>query len=200
MAVSVTRRNLERIMDLSNNLNSAAHIQPRAELGKLGSNASAASDRARERANFNSAVVQTSMAASIEAGNEPLALLFKSAVESLNELLQADFGDNAIENALSQDNSAEATAQRIVSLSTGFFEAYKEQHAGEDEATVLENFMATIRAGFEQGFQEAQEILQGLEVLTDDIAADINRTHELVLEGYLAFESAQRGDAEPTTG
>jgi hypothetical protein len=143
------------------------------------------------RSQFNAAIVQASLDVSISSKNEPLALLFRSAIDSLNEMLKPDLGANAIQNAASQDNTPEGTASRIVSLSTNFFDSYKLQHPDEDAATQLQNFMDTIRTGFEKGYQEATNILRGLQVFDGDIAASIEKTHELVLQGYADFEKVQ---------
>ena len=144
------------------------------------------------RTQLNASIVTASFDVAISSGNEPLALLFKSAINSINVVLKQERGDNAIQNAFGQDNSAEGTAGRIVSISTGFYEAFKRQHPGEDEADVLSNFMSTIKRGFEQGYQEAADILQGLGVLSGDIKSGIEKTYELVLQGYADFEAAQR--------
>jgi hypothetical protein len=141
---------------------------------------------------FNASIVTASFDVAISSGNESLALLYKSAINSINVVLKQERGDNAIQNAFGQDNSAEGTAGRIVSISTGFYEAFKRQHPGEDEADVLSNFMSTIKRGFEQGYQEATEILQGLGVFGGDIKSGIEKTYELVLQGYADFEAAQR--------
>ncbi len=116
-------------------------------------------------------------------------MLLKSAIEHLNNLLEPELGPNAIQTAVDDglDVSPEATAQRIVSLSTGFFEAFKAQHPGEDEAVVLERFMETIGRGIEQGFKEAREILDGLQVLEGNIASNIDKTYDLVQEGLNEF-------------
>ncbi|WP_317203989.1 DUF5610 domain-containing protein [Janthinobacterium sp.] len=148
----------------------------------------------KARLQLNAAILQASVNVSIGAQNEPLALLFKSAITSLNETLQGQFGDNAIENAASQDNTPDGTpdgtAGRIVSLSTGFFDAFKKQHPGEDEGAVLKQFMATIRGGVETGFSESRDILKGLNVLSGDIAGNIDKTYALVQKGYADFEAA----------
>ena len=141
---------------------------------------------------FNAAIVTASFDVAISSGNESLALLYKSAINSINVVLKQERGDNAIQNAFGQDNSAEGTAGRIVSISTGFYEAFKRQHPGEDEADVLSNFMSTIKSGFEQGYKEAADILQGLGVLGGDIKNGIEKTYDLVLQGYADFEAAQR--------
>ena len=147
--------------------------------------------QAESRSQMNAAIVTASFEVSINTGNEPLALLLKTAITGINDLLKPEFGENAIQNAASQDNTAEGTSGRIVSLSTGFYEAYKQQHTGEDEATVLKNFMTTIRGGFEQGYKEASDILQGMNVLNGDVASGIGKTYELVQKGYADFEAAQ---------
>jgi hypothetical protein len=149
---------------------------------------------------LNASILQASASVAIGAQNEPLALLYKSAITSINEKLQAEFGDNAIENAVAQDNTPEGTAERIVSLSTGFFEMFKKQHPGEDEDALLTQFMDTIRGGFETGFNEAKDILKGLNVLGGDIASNIDKTYELVQKGYADFQAAHTRKPEEDAG
>ena len=144
----------------------------------------------RSKLQLNAAILQASMNVSISSQSDPLALVYKSAITSINEALQADFGDDAVQKAASQDNSAEATANRIVSLSTGFFEAFKKQNPGMDNDAALEKFMGTIQGGMEKGFSEARDILKGLNVLQGDIAGNIDKTYELVQIGYGDFVAA----------
>ncbi|HEY0063285.1 MAG TPA: DUF5610 domain-containing protein [Telluria sp.] len=149
---------------------------------------SPASSTAKARASLNSAIVQTSISVSLSSGNEPLALLLKSAINGINEALQPTLGKDAIQNAAAtQDNSAEATAQRIVSLSTAFYAAYREQKGLEDNEASRKEFIGVIQGGFEKGFKEAQDVLEGFKVLGGDIAAGINKTRDLVLKGYQDF-------------
>lgn len=149
--------------------------------------------RADARAQLNISILQASVDVSINSGNEPLALLLKSAIAGINDILAPEFGQNAIENAVSQDNTPEGTAGRIVSLSTAFFAAFKQQHSGETEADVLKNFMTTIRGGFEQGYREARDILEGMNMLSGDIASNIDKTYALVVQGYADFVATQSG-------
>lgn len=157
-----------------------------------------AAQAATQRAQLNRSIVEDAVAVSIEAGNEPLALLFRSAIDRINDILAPQLGADAIQTAAAaQDNSPEATAARIVSLSTGFFEAYRQQHPGTPDEERVRDFMALIRKGFEQGFAEARQILDGLGVLTGDIASGIDRTYALVQEGYAEFEARY---ARPAAG
>jgi hypothetical protein len=151
---------------------------------------------AKSKAALNGAIVQSSLDVAISSGNNPLALLYKTAIEGINELL----GENAIQNAASQDNSAEATADRIVSLSTAFYNKYLEQNKLEDNEASRGKFIDLISSGFEKGFKEAQDILGGLKVLKGEIASGIDKTHELVLKGYAAFRAGPppKPDAQPT--
>jgi hypothetical protein len=154
---------------------------------------------AQARLQLNASIVQASLTVSIGAQDDPLALLLKSALTGINEALRGQLGDNAIENAMGQDNTPDGTAGRIVALSTAFYGAYQKQHAGEDPEQMLSNFMATIKGGMEQGFKEARDILGGLNVLNGDIAANIDKTYQLVQKGYADFEAAQRKPAgEPS--
>lgn len=149
--------------------------------------------QAEAHAQLNAAIINTSIEVSINTKNEPLALLLKSAITGINEALKPAFGENAIQTAVSQDNTPEGTAGRIVSLSTGFFEAFKKQHVGEADADVLNKFMTTIRGGFEQGYKEARDILQGMGALNGDIAGNIDKTYQLVQKGYEDFVVAHTG-------
>nr|WP_260115144.1 DUF5610 domain-containing protein [Pseudoduganella guangdongensis] len=122
-----------------------------------------------------------------------MALVYKSAITSINEQLQADFGPDAIQNATSQDNSPEGTAGRIVSLSTAFFSAFQKQNSDLEGDQALNKFMDTIKGGIEKGFKEARDILQGLQVLNGDIASNIDKTYALVMKGLDDFVANQGG-------
>ena len=139
-----------------------------------------------QKAVLNGQILQASLQVSLKSGNDGLALLYRSAVEHINNVLAPELGPDAINNAMGQDNSAEATAGRILSMSTGFYEAYAARYPGKDPETVARDFVQLIRGGFEKGFAEAKDILSGLNVLGEgsSIAAGIAKTYELVQKGY----------------
>ena len=138
---------------------------------------------------FNSAILQSSLKVSVSAGNESLALLYKAAIEGINEFLAPELGPNAIQNAYESglDVSPEATADRIVSMSTAFFSSFHEQHPELSEQEAVQKFADIIGGGIEKGFAEAREILEGLKVLEGDIASNIDKTYDLVQDGLKAF-------------
>ena len=147
----------------------------------------------QQKASLNVSILE-SAAVIIGVTDDPLSLVLSSAIDKLNEILTPEFGENSIQKSLDTglDVSPEATAERIVSLSTAFYEAFKAQHPGEDESEVLTNFIETISSGIERGFGEARDILEGLDVLEGDIASNIDQTFELVQEKLAAFDAMIR--------
>jgi hypothetical protein len=173
----------------SSSTGSAAPVQARDD--------SALSPAAKAKAQFNASIVQASLTVSLNSSNEPLSVVLKTALTGINEALKDDFGDNAIQNATSQDNTPEGTASRIVSLSTAFYDAFKQQHAGEDEGEVLNKFIETLKKGVDQGFKEARDVLDGLKVLNGDVASNIDKTYDLVQQGYADFIAAHQAKGAP---
>ena len=145
----------------------------------------------KQKASQNAAILEATVA-TISSKDDPLALVLRTAIEKLNELLTPELGPGAIQSAVDSglDVSPEATAERIVNLSTAFFSAFREQHANESDEEALAGFLTTIREGIDRGFSEAREILDGLQVLSGDIAANIDSTYDLVQEKLLAFEDS----------
>jgi hypothetical protein len=149
--------------------------------------ANAPETRNNVRNELNLQILQASAEVSLNAGNQSQALLFRSAIERINELLAPTLGPDALQAKMSEDNSPEATAGRILSLSTGFFDAYAAQRPNDDPDLVAKDFVELIRGGFEQGFNEARDILQGLQVFNGDIESGVMKTYELVQKGYDDF-------------
>jgi Domain of unknown function (DUF5610) len=150
----------------------------------------------RAKLELNASIMHASASISIGAQDDPQALLYKSAITSINEALQAELGENAIQNAASQDNSPEGTAGRILAFSTAFLGAYKNQNPGMEDSAAMEKFMDTIKGGIEKGFKEARDILKGLSVLGGDIAGNIDKTYQLVMQGLDDFAARSAGPKE----
>lgn len=142
---------------------------------------------ATARNEANKEILQSSLNVSIKAGEKSQALLFRAAIDRINELLAPEMGPDALQSAAAQDNSAEATAGRILSITTGFFDLYAAQRPQDDPDEVAKDFVKLIRGGFEKGFNEAKEILQGLEVFNGDVESGVMKTYELVHKGLDDF-------------
>ncbi len=168
----------------------------------------AAASREGQRAQQNAQILQASMDGSSSAGSHSLTLLYRAAVDKRNEVLAPELGPDAIAQAQQQDQSSEAVAGRIVSLSTAMFERYAAKYPDKNPETLLQDFVATIRSGFEQGYGEATDILQGLGVWGEadsPVRSAIERTYSLVQQGFddflqqklAALKAPQDGSATP---
>ena len=141
------------------------------------------------RQKLNVSILQASMEVSISSGNNSMSLLFKSAIENINQVLAPELGDNAIQAAADSglDFSPQATADRIVSASTAFFSQYVKNHPEKNQQAALNDFIKLIGGGVDKGFAEARQILDGLKVLEGDIASNIDKTYELIQSGFKSF-------------
>ena len=138
---------------------------------------------------LNIAILQAHQDVSISTKNEPLALIYKAAIEGINKELESELGENAIENAYESglDVSPEATAGRILDFSLGLFSLYQQQHPELSEQEQAESFAEVIGGGIDTGFSEAREILDGLGVLEGEIADNIDKTYSIIQDELAAF-------------
>lgn len=145
------------------------------------------------------AMVKQSAEVDISAANKPLELLYRSAIEKLNEYLTPELGEDAIGKAAQSgmDFSPEAVAERIVSFATAGFAAYTERHGDQPQDEQLNGFMELIGGAIQQGFEEAKEILEGLGVFQGTIADNANQTYDLIQEKLAAFAEQVTQGFEP---
>jgi hypothetical protein len=156
----------------------------------------------KQKAALNASILKATEA-NLSAKDQPLALILRATIDKLNSLLEADLGPNAIESGIESglDVSPDATAERIVSLATAAFPAFQKANPDESGEELLNHFMDVIGGGIEQGFSEAQDILQGLGVLQGSIASDIDLTFDLVQEKLDLFKQSfsNQESVEPLT-
>ncbi len=147
------------------------------------------SSYALNKQQLNAVIIESSLQVSRTIGDQPQSLLLKTALQGINEALKAGGVESSAEETYESglDFSPEATAERIVSLSTQFLASYREQHPEMSEEESLTTFVDIISGGIEQGFAEAKDILASLNVLEGDIASNIDKTYELVQEGLQSF-------------
>ncbi|MEL4400331.1 MULTISPECIES: DUF5610 domain-containing protein [Shewanella] len=141
---------------------------------------------------MNNAILAAQEEVSLNSGNEPMSLLYRAAIEAINEELAPYMGENALQQVQDQqiDTSPEATADRIVSFATQFFSVYQQQNSSMDFDSQLSGFMDVIGGAIDQGFKEATDILSGLKVLEGDIKAGVDETYSLVQQGLQAFRDS----------
>lgn len=144
--------------------------------------------RTQSKQQLNVQILEAASKVSLKAGDESQSLLFKAAIDGINEALAPTLGPDAIQKAAkSQDNSPEATAGRILSFTTGLFAAYAAQRPNDDQAQVAKDFVDLVRGGFEKGFNEAKDILEGLKVFDGEVKSGVSKTYELVQKGFDDF-------------
>ncbi|MEX0615916.1 MAG: DUF5610 domain-containing protein [Methylophaga sp.] len=148
---------------------------------------------------LNKTILEGALSNSQNRGDKALSLLFKTALQGINDALKPEFGDNAIQYAVDTgvDITPEATAERIVQMSTAFFGAYLNGREDMSQDEALQAFMTIIRGGIDKGFSEARDILSGLQVLEGDIANNIDKTYELVQQGLLGFVDSFSAESKP---
>ncbi len=184
----------------SQGVRSLAKAQDKTEQGALGQKISdlahekntgkvEESNYDKNKNQLNAAIIESSLQFSQTIGDKPLSLLLKTALQGINEALKAGGVESSAEETYESglDYSPEATAERIVSLSTQFLPSFREQHPEMGEEESLTAFVDIISGGIEQGFAEAKDILGSLKVLEGDIESNIDKTYALVQEGLQSF-------------
>lgn len=125
--------------------------------------------------------------------DQPLALVLKTALQGINDALKEIEPTQSLQQSYESevDFSPEATAERIVTFSTNFFNAYQEQHPELDQQQARDTFADLMLEGVEQGVGEAKDILKALSILDGDVADDIDKTMEFILQGFDKFRNPQ---------
>ncbi|PHS68665.1 MAG: hypothetical protein COB23_08990 [Methylophaga sp.] len=171
------------IQSFSQSVRSLAKADDKKENGPIGPQVSElAQAKNAAKKQLNAAILESTINVNLTAGNDSQSLVLKTALEGINEALKETFGDSSIQAAYDAgvDVSPEATADRIVSLSTGFFSLYQQQHPELSQQEAVTAFVDIISGGIDTGFAEARDILTSLNVLQGDIASNIDKTYDLV--------------------
>ncbi|MBE9531905.1 MAG: DUF5610 domain-containing protein [Proteobacteria bacterium] len=148
------------------------------------------------KAEVNSLILSSHEKLTFSIKNNELSLLYKSAVEQLNDILSPILGEEGLKDVEPDDYSPEVVAERIVQFSTAFFDSYKAKNPDLTEAEALDKFMAIIEGAIDVGIGEAVDILKGMNVLEGKVETDIERTYELIKEGLEKFRDSVTAQAE----
>lgn len=179
------------------------HADNMATNGEKTKNVEAASKQTAQQTSkqlMNQAILSAQEDVSLKSGDESMTLLYRAAIEAINEELAPAMGDNAIQTAYDNgvDTSPEATADRIVSFATQFFSVHQQQNSNMSLDEQLDSFMNIIGGAIDNGFKEARDILSGLKVLQGDIADGVDKTYGLVQEGLQAFRDSFNKKSDET--
>jgi hypothetical protein len=141
---------------------------------------------------FEASYSQTSVSLSMstEDLNQTLKVAYDKAIEVINTELEGTHGANAIQNAYDSgvDVSPEATAKRIVSFATGFYDTYRGRNKDLTDEQAVDGYMQVIGDAIDKGFKEAEEILTALNVFQGEIKENVGLTYDLVQEGLADYK------------
>lgn len=126
--------------------------------------------------------------------NAPKAqgLLDRQVLNQLNETLSKQ-GAALPQTLDPNDFTPEAVSDRILGFIRGAL-------AGAEDDGQRSELLEQARAGVEQGLAEARDILDGLGVLSGQIAADVDRTETLIFEGLDALAAPAEAAAPAPAG
>lgn len=126
------------------------------------------------------------------SAGKAIVLSEREIVEKLNELLAEKLPDG-IESLSPEEVTPEATAERIVTGATSFFDVFARQNPELEGEELLSSFMDTIRSGIETGYGQAYETLDGLGAFEfEGVKEGIQKTKGLIEEKLQAFEAMKR--------
>lgn len=124
---------------------------------------------------------------SLHAANNPTELILQAAQEKINEMFKPYLGDGAVQRAVDSglDMSPEATAERIISFATQLIGRAEHMQADlpVDEQRSREQLFNNVRIGVERGFEQARDILEGLQALEGGVKETVDATYSRVQEG-----------------
>ncbi|NWF38621.1 hypothetical protein F3F96_05695 [Mariprofundus sp. NF] len=124
---------------------------------------------------------------SLNAANNPTELILQAAQEKINEMFKPYLGDGAVQRAVDSgvDMSPEATAERIISFATQLIGRAENAQIDlpADEQRSREQLFNNVQVGIERGFEQARDILEGLQALNGGVKDTVDTTYSRVQEG-----------------
>jgi len=117
-----------------------------------------------------------------------------SMQEQLTSALEEAGLTTEVESLLSTglDFTPEATSQRIVEFAVSFYDAYKSNNPDDEAEAQLEGFVDLIKGAVDEGFAQAGDVLSGIGSTPGRLTDDIDRTHDLVMQGIDQFAEEQQ--------
>ena len=192
------------VQSFSQSVRSLAQADNRKENGPMGIGhqvSELAHTRNAERKQLDAPTSES--AVNLNNGDNPQALVLKTALEGVNDALHETLGEHPIQVTQESDVdvSPNVTAERIVLLSTEVFPTFQEQHPELTQDEVLNSFVSIINDGLDTGFAEAKAVLSSMDVLqigdNEKIIDDIYALTQEKLQSFIeSFSSSDTSQAE----
>jgi len=138
----------------------------------------------------------TTSTVSLEVRDHPLQLVLRVVIQRLNETHPHNDIHKNQQGILELELTPADTARHIVAHAKSLLEPYKNSRQIDDENLLIQDFMQGLNSAIEQGFNEAQVILQNLGVLQGTVERDIDNTFELVQNNLLEFRNTYARETE----
>ncbi len=118
---------------------------------------------------------------------QSLSLTAKEIVDKINEQLKTVLPDG-VQSLTPEQVTPEATADRIVSGVTAFFDIYAKQNKNLQGSELVDSFIAEVTRGVNTGYGDAVKILEGVGAFkVDGVKDGIEKTRTLIDEKLAAF-------------
>lgn len=168
-------------------------------INNLSAKPSASELSAENRRQLNQTILDNQLSLSLQSDNKAMNLLYRAISDAVEKRMAGQAPQDQENNAeattetglnktySNEDTSPQATADRIVSFATNFYQAFREQNPELNDEDGLEQFMQEIGKGIDQGFADARDILTGLKKLEGKVADDIDETYSLIQKGLQDF-------------
>ncbi len=167
------------------------------------SSVSLAENLAQAKAEIDIQLIQSSEISTSQSDTDDVSISFsdlykglsvsaKQLIDKLNELLKADL-PNGIQSLKPEDVTPEATADRIVTSVTAFFDSYAKQNPDLEGEELLNAFLDEVSSGITKGYDDAYQTLEGLGAFDyGGVRSGVEETKRLIEAKLAAFETQKR--------
>lgn len=137
-------------------------------------------------------VMSEKLTLSMMDSNKSLELVYEKSIFSIEVNLEKISEMNPLVAPYLDglDYTPEATAERIVTFATSFFDVHRAKNDIMSDSDALDSYMSVIGHAIDKGFSEAREILSSLNVLNGEIKDNVDTTYDLVQEKLTAFKDS----------
>lgn len=131
---------------------------------------------------------------SLEVRDHPLQLLVRVVIDKLNDAFAHDQQPEKIQGITESDMSPDLAAKKISLHAISLYEPFSSTRQEENKSDVLDAFIDSLVKAVENGFDEAQTMLQNLGVLVGEVERDIDQTYLYVQGEIKAFMDTKAAD------
>lgn len=121
-----------------------------------------------------------------------LSLTARQIVDKINEQLKVALPEG-VQSLSPEEVTPEATAERIVSGVTAFFEVYAKQNSNLSGDELVDSFISEVTRGVNQGYGDAVKILEGIGAFdVEGVRDGVERTRTLIDEKLATFAEKKK--------